>query len=150
MSSETRQLCYSALRTFATTAQDAEKNGYMPHALKGVYLVFAKRSTKMSETTLPLTKEMAEQAADLYAANLTEGQRHAHVYIQQLANHLKAAKKAQTVEMFKKVYTWQYVCCLDFWAGVLGVTCDPSQTGGASTMQALVQPLVELVLHTIK
>lgn len=121
----------------------------MPNALKGVYLVFANRSTKINETSLPVIQQMMDEAADLYTVYPKLSYEHANVYVRQLADHLKKAKKEQTVESFKKIYTWQFVSCLDFWASVIAVTCDPA-IGESSPMQAIVHPLVEVCLHTIR
>ncbi|KAG1468754.1 hypothetical protein G6F56_003655 [Rhizopus delemar] len=121
----------------------------MSNVLKGAYLVFANRATKLNETSFPVIQQMIGEAADLYTVEPQLSFEHAHVYVSQLADHLKKAKKEQTVENFKKIYTWQYVGCLDFWANVISTTCDPS-TGETSPMQAVVHPLVELCLHTMR
>ncbi|EIE78711.1 hypothetical protein RO3G_03416 [Rhizopus delemar RA 99-880] len=149
LSEETRQCCYRAIRQLGTAALDANRKNYMPNVLKGVYLVFANRATKLNETSLSVIQQMLEEVADLYTVDPQLSFEHAHVYVSQLADHLKKAKKEQTVESFKKIYTWQYISCLDFWASVISTTCDPS-TGETSPMQAVVHPLVELCLHTIR
>ncbi|KAI9263931.1 Noc2p family-domain-containing protein [Helicostylum pulchrum] len=149
LSEQTRNACYKAIKHFSTTAIDGARKDYMPNALKGVYLVFANRSTKINETSLPVIQQMMDEAADLYTVYPKLSYEHANVYVRQLADHLKKAKKEQTVESFKKIYTWQFVSCLDFWASVIAVTCDPA-IGETSPMQALVHPLVEVCLHTIR
>lgn len=149
LSEETRNACYTAIKHFATTAIDAARKDYMPNALKGVYLVFANRATKINESSMPVIQQMLEEVADLYSVNPKQSYEHANVYVRQLADHLKKAKKEHTVESFKQIYTWQYVSCLDFWASVVATTCDPA-VGESSPMQALVHPLVEVCLHTIR
>jgi nucleolar complex protein 2 len=149
LSEETRNHCFKAISHFATTAIDANRKNYMPNALKGVYLVFANRATKINETSLPVIQQMLEEAGDIYAVDSRSSYEHASVYVRQLADHLKKAKKEQTVESFRKIYTWQFVSCLDFWASVIAATCDPS-VGESSPMQAIVHPLVEVCLHAIR
>ncbi|KAI9335047.1 Noc2p family-domain-containing protein [Pilaira anomala] len=149
LSEQTRNACYRAIKHFSTTAIDSARKDYMPNALKGIYLVFANRSTKMNESSLPVIQQMMDEAADLYTVNPKMSYEHANVYVRQLADHLKKAKKEHTVESFKKIYTWQFVSCLDFWASVIAVTCDPA-VGESSPMQAIVHPLVEVCLHTIR
>ncbi|KAL0095345.1 Noc2p family-domain-containing protein [Phycomyces blakesleeanus] len=149
LSSDTRAQCFKAIRNFAATAVDLEKRSYLPLTLKGVYLTFAKHATKINETSLPLIQQMIEEGADVFTVDPKISLQHADVYIRQLATHLKKAKKAQTVESFKTIYTWQFVSCLDFWAAVIGATCDP-ETGSSSPMQAMVQPLVDMSLHTLR
>ncbi|KAI7869354.1 Noc2p family-domain-containing protein [Spinellus fusiger] len=146
---ETRTRCYNTLRNFAATALGTEKQSYLPSALKGVYLTFAKHATKVNETTLPLIQQMIEEGSDLFNVDPRISLEHADVYIRQLATHLKKAKKAQTVESFKTIYTWQFINCLDFWSSVIGTTCNP-ETGAQSPMQSMVQPLVDMSLHTLR
>ncbi|KAI8970097.1 Noc2p family-domain-containing protein [Mycotypha africana] len=153
---ETRSACYKAMKYLGTAAVDSNRRNYMPNVLKGVYLVFAHRATnKITETSLPVLQQMLEEAADIYSIDFRLSHEHAHVYITQLADHLKIAKKRQTVESFKQIYTWQYISCLDFWTNVISVTCDPTvmvmaKAGAESPMQAVVQPLVDLILLTIR
>ncbi|KAI9482778.1 MAG: Noc2p family-domain-containing protein [Benjaminiella poitrasii] len=149
LSEETRHQCYKAIRQLGTTAIDANRKNYMPNVLKGVYLIFANRSTKINEASLPIIQQMLEEAADIYTVDPNLSYEHATVYVRQLADHLKKAKKQKTVESFKQIYTWQYVSCLDFWANVINVTCDPT-VGENSPLQALVHPLVEVTLHTMR
>ncbi|CAO3621664.1 unnamed protein product [Mucor fragilis] len=149
LSAETRSDCYKAIKHFATTAIDANRKNYMPNVLKGIYLVFANRATKINQTSLPVIQQMLEEAGDMYTVDPRASYEHASVYVRQLAEHLKKAKKSQTVESFKQIYTWQFVSCLDFWASVVAATCDPS-VGESSPMQAIVHPLVEVCLHTIR
>ncbi|KAF7722823.1 Nucleolar Complex 2 protein [Apophysomyces ossiformis] len=149
LSCEVRAHCYRAIRLLATTAIDVEKRSYLGHALKGSYLVTARRATKINEVSLPVIQQLYEEASDLYAIEPKLSYQHADVYIRQLADHLKKAKKAQTVEAFKTIYTWQFVSCLDFWANVVAATCDPS-SGAASPMQDIIHPLVDLSLHTLR
>ncbi|KAI9306002.1 Noc2p family-domain-containing protein [Cunninghamella echinulata] len=147
---ETRLVCYKAIRKVAIDAVDLDiKKNHLPYALKGVYLVFAKRSTKVNEHTLAPIQQMMEEAADLYTIDSKLSHEHAHVYISQLAEHLKTAKKQNTIESFKSIYTWQYITCLDFWSNVIAVTCNP-EVGTSSTMQALLKPIVDLSLHTLR
>ncbi|KAG0167469.1 Nucleolar Complex 2 protein [Apophysomyces sp. BC1034] len=149
LSCEVRAQCYKAIRLLATTAIDVEKRSYLSHALKGTYLVTARRATKINETSFPVIQQLYEEAADLYAIEPKLSYQHADVYIRQLADHLKKAKKAQTVEAFKSIYTWQFISCLDFWVNVVAATCDPA-AGTASPMQEIIHPLVELSLHTLR
>ncbi|KAK4518551.1 uncharacterized protein ATC70_008770 [Mucor velutinosus] len=149
LSAETRSDCHKAIKHFATTAIDANRKNYMPNVLKGIYLVFANRATKINQTSLPVIQQMLEEAGDIYTVDSKASYEHASVYVRQLADHLKKAKKSQTVESFKQIYTWQFVSCLDFWASVVAATCDPS-VGESSPMQAIVHPLVEVCLHTIR
>ncbi|CAO3651904.1 unnamed protein product [Cunninghamella blakesleeana] len=150
LSPDTRLVCYKAIRKVATEAVDLDiKQNHLPYALKGVYLVFAKRSTKVNEHTLAPIQQMMDEAADLYAIDSKFSHEHAHVYISQLADHLKTAKKSNTIESFKSIYTWQYITCLDFWSNVIAVTCNP-EVGVSSTMQALLKPVVDLSLHTLR
>ena len=149
LSEETRSHCYKAIKHFATTAIDANRKNYMPNVLKGIYLVFANRATKINQTSLPVIQNMLEEAGDIYTVDPRLSYEHANVYVRQLADHLKKAKKSQTVESFKQIYTWQFISCLDFWASVVASTCDPS-VGESSPMQAIVHPLVEVCLHTIR
>ncbi|OAD04459.1 hypothetical protein MUCCIDRAFT_140774 [Mucor lusitanicus CBS 277.49] len=149
LSADTRSDCYKAIKHFATTAIDANRKNYMPNVLKGVYLVFANRATKINQTSLPVIQQMLEEAGDIYTVDPRASYEHASVYVRQLADHLKKARKSQTVESFKQIYTWQFVSCLDFWASVVAATCDPS-VGESSPMQAIVHPLVEVCLHTIR
>ncbi|KAI8885406.1 Noc2-domain-containing protein [Backusella circina FSU 941] len=150
LSEETRSSCIKAIQQLGTEAIDANKKNYMPNVLKGVYLIFANRATKVNAGTLPMIQQMLQEAAQVYNADHKASFEHADAYIRQLADHLKKAKKANTVESFKQIYTWQYIGCLDFWASVVGVTCDPALGLESSPMQTIVHPLVELCLHTIR
>lgn len=131
------------------TAVDTEKKNYLPHALKGTYLVFARSATKISEKNIELVQQMMEEASDLYAIDPKLSYIHANVYVRQLSNHLKTAKKAQTQETLKAVYNWQFVSCIDFWCSVVSATCNP-ETAGTSPMQEIIHPLVELSLRTLR
>lgn len=137
------------MKHLSTAAIDANRKNYMPNVLKGLYLIFANRATKINSASLPVIQQMAEEAADIYSVELPVSFEHASVYVRQLADHLKKAKKDKTVENFKKIYTWQYVSCLDFWASVVSVTCDPT-VGEASPMQAIIHPLIEVIFHTMR
>jgi nucleolar complex protein 2 len=150
LSEETRSHCIKAIRQLGTEAIDANKKNYMPNVLKGVYLIFANRATKVNAGTLPLIQQMLQEAAEIYNVDHKASYEHADAYVRQLADHLNKAKKTNTVESFKKIYTWQYIGCLDFWASVVGVTCDPALGLESSPMQTIVHPLVELCLHTIR
>ncbi|KAG2215861.1 hypothetical protein INT45_012979 [Circinella minor] len=149
LSSESRARCYQSIKQFATAAIDVEKNSYISHCLKGVYLVFAKHATKMTESTLPMIQQMLEEGPDLYTLDQKVSAQHAQVYIHQLTSHLKTAKKQHTAESFKSVYTWQFVSCLDFWANVIANTCNP-ETGVVSPMLTHLKPLVDLSLQTLR
>ncbi|KAI8379325.1 Noc2p family-domain-containing protein [Radiomyces spectabilis] len=149
LSSETRQKVYQTIRDFAATAIDAEKKSYLGHVLKGSYLVFARRAVKINAASLPVVQQMLEEAADFYTIDTKNSAVHAQVYVRQLATHLKNAKKASTIDSFKAIYTWQFINCLEFWGNVLSVTCDPV-SGAQSPMQAIVYPLIEVALHTLR
>ena len=149
LSAESRARCYQSIKKFAATAIDVEKNSYVSHCLKGVYLVFAKHATKMTESTLPMIQQMLEEGPDLYTLDQKVSSQHAQVYIHQLTSHLKSAKKQHTAESFKTIYTWQFVSCLDFWANAIANTCNP-ETGVVSPMLTHLKPLVDLSLQTIR
>ncbi|KAI8062264.1 Noc2p family-domain-containing protein [Gongronella butleri] len=149
LSSDARFTCYKSIRALATQASDVgSKATFLPHALKGVYLTFAKRATKINEQSFQSVQQMMDEAADLYAVDPKISQTHAHVYLQQLADHLKTARKQKTVENFKAIYTWQYVMCLDFWSNVIAVACNPEV--GATAMQQLLPPVIDLSLITMR
>ncbi|KAI7885576.1 Noc2-domain-containing protein, partial [Lichtheimia hyalospora FSU 10163] len=147
LSSETRAACYQAIKLFATAAIDTEKNNYLPHALKGVYLIFAKHSTRVTESNHARLQQMLQEGTDLYAVDPKVGAQHADVYIRQLSSHLKAARKSQTQESIRSVYAWQFISCLDFWAGAIGLTCSP-EMGTASL--SVLQPFVDIALNTMR
>lgn len=149
LSSDARAQCHSALRRFATDAVDVQKRSYLAHTLKGVYMTFAKKVTKVTESNLSLIEQMMQEAADIYTIEPKGSFQHSDVYIRQLSNHMKTAKKTKTVEAFKEIYNWQFISCLDFWAAVVGATCSP-ETGANSPMQNVVKPLVDLCLSTMR
>ena len=149
LSSSARAQCHKAIRQLATVAVTVEKTNYLAPALKGVYLVFAKRATKITENNRSALQQMLEEAADLYSIDPKLSAQHANAYIRQLTQHQKQAEKKIAAEGFKTLYTWQYVSCLDFWIQAISATCDPG-AGETSPMQAVVQPTVGLALQTLK
>ncbi|KAI9322168.1 Noc2p family-domain-containing protein [Dichotomocladium elegans] len=147
LSSETRAVCGKALKAFATSAIDTEKHSYLPHCLKGMYLIFAKHATRLTESNQARLEQMLEDSIEVYTIDPKQGAQHASVYVSQLASHLKTARKSNTPESIKSVYSWQFVNCLDFWAGIIGATCSP--TVGSVGLPVL-QPFVDIALNTLR
>ncbi|KAI8979027.1 Noc2p family-domain-containing protein [Pilobolus umbonatus] len=148
LTEETRHACFKAISQLATTI-DVHRKSYMPTVLKGVYLIYANRVTSMNETNRALIEQLKREGAEIYKTDMALGYEHANIYVRQLVDRLKEAKKSHTVESFKMIYTWQYINCLDFWMNIIGSTCDVTDTT-PSHMQELIHPLINLCLHTIR
>lgn len=151
LEADTRLVCYKAIRSLVVDAVDVDtKQNFLGDGLKAVYLVFAKRAaTKLDAHTQAPLQQMMDEAADLYTVDPKLSHQHGHIYIHQLTDRLKLARKSGDVSGFKTVYTWQYISCLDFWANIVAVTCNP-EVGVNSPMQALLAPIVDLSLHTLR
>jgi nucleolar complex protein 2 len=115
--------------------------------LRGVYRGIVRSAKSTTIYSIANINLMKNSASELYTIDLDASYQQAFGFIRQLAIHLRACLKTKTQESYQAVYNWQYVHCLDFWAMVLGTTCDKDRQedgkGKGKTMQPLIYPLVQ-------
>jgi len=134
----------SCLLAYASVRQIASElpASYVEHALKGLYLTYARSCRTTNRQTLQRVVLMSSCVVDVCGMDMQITYQHAFVYIRQLAIHLRNALQKASEEAYRQVYNWQYVNCLRLWAQVL---CAHAKEP-TSALRQLVYPLVQVCL----
>ncbi|XP_022006112.1 nucleolar complex protein 2 homolog isoform X2 [Helianthus annuus] len=74
---------------------------------------------------------------NLCSLDLEKSSNKALVSIQQLTNILKHARQQENKEAIKKIYSWQYVQCIDIW--VLFISANVNECDVQSLLYAMIQ-----------
>ncbi|KAI0236209.1 Nucleolar Complex 2 protein [Massospora cicadina] len=123
----------------------------LEHALRGVYAVLVRHSRNLNCHTVTRVNVIRSCAVELFGHNFDKSYQLAFTCIRQLAVHLRACLTTRTREAFAKVYNWQFIQSLSFWAHVLSTYCDRDVVSahGESPLQPLIYPLTQVALGTI-
>lgn len=130
----------------------AGDEGIKDLCLKSIYSALLPALRVTSAHTVPALNLMKNSAAELYQLHPNLSYQHAFGYIRMLAVHLRGIVRGGQGDqaVFKAVYNWQFVHCIDFWSRVLAGACDVSREGEESPLQALIYPLVQIALGVIR
>ncbi|OMH86206.1 Nucleolar complex protein 2 [Zancudomyces culisetae] len=121
--------------------------------LKGVYLSYVRHSNVTGIHSIAKVEQMRQSAVELYTTcnDYNSVYSHAFMYIRQLAVGLRAAMHLNTKDAYQKVYNWQFVNSLKFWADLLSHSCGGSAPAAASdALEPLIYPLIQVVLGVSK
>ncbi|ESK89920.1 nucleolar complex protein 2 [Moniliophthora roreri MCA 2997] len=145
----TRIAAFLAIRKLAS----ATDQSILDNVLKGTYMTLVRSSKSTSVYTLPSINLMKNSASEVFCLDQATSYQHAFGYIRQLAIHLRNSMKVKTKEAYRQVYNWQFIHSLDFWSIVLARACDAeseAKSGVSSELKALIYPLVQVSLGSIK
>ncbi|KAI7872736.1 Noc2p family-domain-containing protein [Spinellus fusiger] len=143
---------FLAIRSLAVSpikVKNSNEN-FLDLCLKSIYLTFVRSCKTTNIHTLPAINLMRNLAVELYGIQQTLSYQQAFAYIRQLAVNLRGGMQLKTKESYKVVYNWQFVHCIDFWANVLSTHCQPKEGEEASPLTALIFPLVQVALGTVR
>lgn len=124
----------------------------LDRALKGAYEVFVRNSRKFNTHTATRISIIRSCASELFGHNFDKSYQLAFTCIRQLAVHLRACLTNKTKESYSKVYNWQFIQSINFWAHILATYCDRDvvQAHGESPLQPLIYPLTQVALGAIR
>ncbi|KAJ9069767.1 Nucleolar Complex 2 protein [Entomophthora muscae] len=123
----------------------------LDRALRGVYEVFVRNARKFNTHTVTRITIIRSCAAELFGHDFDKSYQLAFTCIRQLAIHLRSCLTNKTKESYSKVYNWQFIQSINFWAHVLATYCDRDvvEAHGESPLQPLIYPLTQVALGAI-
>ncbi|KAL2557161.1 Nucleolar complex protein 2-like protein [Forsythia ovata] len=110
-------------------------------SIRGMYKGYVLNCQLVNATKLQHIQFLGNCFIELLRVDLPSSYQHAFTYIRQLAMILKEALSESTKkkEIFRKVYQWKYVNCLELWAGAI---CAYSSEGD---LMPLAYPLSQII-----
>eukprot|EP00890_Picochlorum_soloecismus_P003063 jgi/Picsp_1/3758/NSC_06593-R1_protein len=108
--------------------------------LKGVYRAFAGSAKFVTPSSAAQLHFMSSCIVEIYGLNLDATYQYAFVAIKDLALLIRQALANKTKDLYREVYCWQTINCLELWATVL--VAYPNE------LEALFYPLSQLLLCT--
>ena len=136
----TRVLAFLCINKVVQLKQEA----LFESTLKQMYMAYVSNCKFTSPSTLPLINFMQRSLVEIFLIDQALAYQYAFVYIRQLAIHLRNAISVKKKNTCQAVYNWQYIHCLSLWTQLLCIT-HPSDT-----LQALIYPLTQTIIGTIK
>ena len=127
--------------------------GVRESVLRACYEGIVRGSRNTTIHTLPGINLMKNSAAELWGLDKKVAYTTSFTFIRQLAITLRANITKPTKDSYKKIYNWQFVHSLDFWARVLAIHCNSAQErekGSESELRPLIYPTVQITLGVIR
>ncbi|KAK9060478.1 hypothetical protein SSX86_021182 [Deinandra increscens subsp. villosa] len=103
------------------------------------YKAYIARCRSMETVDTKHIEFLRDSFIDLCSLDLEQSCNKALVSIQQLANILKHARQKENKEAIRKIYSWQYVQCIDIW--VLFISANVNE----SDIQSLLFTMIQLI-----
>ncbi|XP_022892537.1 nucleolar complex protein 2 homolog [Olea europaea var. sylvestris] len=109
--------------------------------IKGMYKGYVLNCQLVNATKLQHIQFLGNCFIELLRVDLLSSYQHAFTYIRQLALILKEALSESTKkkEIYRKVYQWKYINCLELWTGAI---CANSSEGD---LRPLAYPLSQII-----
>lgn len=145
---ELSNLAYEFLKSAGTG-----NRSLLEFIIKSSYSELLKLSLETNISTIDNIQKHKFAAIEFCGINQIDSYDIAVQFVRQLTLHLKSSTSNESPEAYKTVYNWQFVHSLDFWARVVAAYCDVDKEdsfGKKSPYRALIHPLVQLILGTIR
>ncbi|CAI9106671.1 OLC1v1005876C1 [Oldenlandia corymbosa var. corymbosa] len=116
---------------------------------KGLYKAYVLNSQYVTETKLQDIQFLRNCFTKLLKVDLGAAYQHAFIFIRQLAmilneNFARRKKNNSLKEIFRKVYSWKFMNCLELWTGAV---CAYSSEGH---LKPLAYPLAQIITGTAR
>uniref|UniRef100_A0A5B6YU92 Nucleolar complex protein 2 n=1 Tax=Davidia involucrata TaxID=16924 RepID=A0A5B6YU92_DAVIN len=106
---------------------------------KGLYKAYVLNCQFVNATKLQHIQFLGNCVTELLGVDLFAAYQHAFVFIRQLAMILREALNMKTKEVFRKVYEWKYMNCLELWTGAI------CAYGSEADFRPLTYPLTQII-----
>ncbi|KAA8549601.1 hypothetical protein F0562_001381 [Nyssa sinensis] len=106
---------------------------------KGMYKAYVLNCQFVNATKLQHIQFLGNCVTELLGVDLPTAYQHAFVFIRQLAMILREALNMKTKEVFRKVYEWKYMNCLELWTGAI------CAYGSEADFRPLTYPLTQII-----
>ncbi|KAK9102206.1 hypothetical protein Sjap_019460 [Stephania japonica] len=111
----------------------------LDECFKGIYKAYVSNCQFVNATKLRHIQFLGDCVIELYKVDPQAAYQHAFVFIRQLAMILREALNMKTKEVFRKVYEWKFMNCLELWAGAV---CAYSSE---ADFRPLAYPLTQII-----
>ncbi|XP_071692684.1 nucleolar complex-associated protein 2 [Rutidosis leptorrhynchoides] len=111
---------------------------------KGIYKAYVLNCHFVNATKLQHVQFLGNCVNELFRVDLPSAYQHAFVFIRQLAMILREAFATKRKEVFRKVYEWKYMNCLQLWTGAIyayGLEAD---------FKPLAYPLTQIISGAVR
>ncbi|KAI7735558.1 hypothetical protein M8C21_004747 [Ambrosia artemisiifolia] len=111
---------------------------------KGIYKAYVLNCHFVNATKLQHVQFLGNCVNELFRVDLPSAYQHAFVFIRQLAMILREAYATKRKEIFRKVYEWKYMNCLQLWTGAI---CT---YGSEADFKPLAYPLTQIISGVVR
>ncbi|KAI3710849.1 hypothetical protein L2E82_40643 [Cichorium intybus] len=111
---------------------------------KGIYKAYVLNCHFVNPTKLQHVQFLGNCVNELYRVDLPSAYQHAFVFIRQLAMILREALATKRKEIFRKVYEWKYMNCLQLWTGAV------CAYGSEADFKPLAYPLTQIISGVVR
>ncbi|KAE8687266.1 Nucleolar complex protein 2-like protein [Hibiscus syriacus] len=91
----------------------------LDECFRGIYKAYVLNCHFVNAAKLQQIQFLANCVIELVRVDLPTAYQHAFVFIRQLAMLLRDALNMKTKEVFRKVYEWKFINCLELWTGAI-------------------------------
>ncbi|KAK9273531.1 hypothetical protein L1049_018341 [Liquidambar formosana] len=111
----------------------------LDECFKGLYKAYVLNCQFVNAMKLQHIQFLGNCVIELLGVDLPTAYQHAFVFIRQLAMILREALNTKTKEVFRKVYEWKFMNCLELWTGAI---CAHSSE---ADFKPLAYPLAQII-----
>ncbi|KAM0002212.1 putative nucleolar complex protein [Helianthus debilis subsp. tardiflorus] len=111
---------------------------------KGIYKAYVLNCHFVNATKLQHVQFLGNCVNELFRVDLPSAYQHAFVFIRQLAMILREAYATKRKEIFRKVYEWKFMNCLQLWTGAI---CT---YGLEADFKPLAYPLTQIISGVVR
>ncbi|XP_076894850.1 nucleolar complex-associated protein 2-like [Bidens hawaiensis] len=111
---------------------------------KGIYKAYILNCHFVNATKLQHVYFLGNCVNELFRVDLPSAYQHAFVFIRQLAMILREAFATKRKEIFRKVYEWKYMNCLQLWTGAI------CAYGSEADFKPLAYPLTQIISGVVR
>ncbi|KAI3823201.1 hypothetical protein L1987_04634 [Smallanthus sonchifolius] len=111
---------------------------------KGIYKAYVLNCHFVNATKLQHLQFLGNCVNELFRVDLPSAYQHAFVFIRQLAMILREAFATKRKEIFRKVYEWKFMNCLQLWTGAI------CAYGSEADFKPLAYPLTQIISGVVR
>lgn len=111
---------------------------------KGIYKSYVLNCHFVNANKLQHVQFLGNCVNELFRVDLPSAYQHAFVFIRQLAMILREAFATKRKEIFRKVYEWKYMNCLQLWTGAI------CAYGSEADFKPLAYPLTQIISGVVR
>ncbi|XP_023742150.1 nucleolar complex-associated protein 2 [Lactuca sativa] len=111
---------------------------------KGIYKAYVLNCHFVNPSKLQQVQFLGNCVNELYRVDLPSAYQHAFLFIRQLSVILHEALSTKRKEIFRKVYEWKYMNCLQLWTGAI------CAYGSEADFKPLAYPLTQIISGVVR